>query len=344
MTRTFILAEAGANHDKKWDKCCQLVRVAKNAGADAVKFQLYSSELLYSKNTPDFAGYKNIPKLIKEIEFPREWHQDLKKFCDDLDIEFVSSPFDEKSIDELYNLGVKRLKIASFEASDPRIIKHASETQLPLIISLGVGCRGEFGINEIINWVCEKNKNPDLTFLHCVSAYPTKLEDVRLGQLDFYIRNTPYYKARNIKFGFSDHTMSTLTPAIAVYNGAEVIEKHFTLNRNDKGPDHPFSLEPNELIQMVGNIRDVEILRDNKYRIGAITSGEKEKEMIKATRSVVAKRNIQKGEIFSQENLTTKRPFLENAISAKMFFQVFGKKALRDIFEDDIILNDMVEL
>ena len=136
---TFIIAEAGANHNRDFNQALKLIDVAKESGANAVKFQTYSSETLYSKNTPDFAGYKDINQLIKDIELPREWQKDLKQYCDDSGIEFMSTPFDEKAVDELYSLGVKRLKIAGFEATDPRIVKNAAATQLPLIITAGIG-------------------------------------------------------------------------------------------------------------------------------------------------------------------------------------------------------------
>ena len=116
--KTFVIAEAGANHDQNFNQALRLIDVAKESGASACKFQTYSSETLYSKNTPDFAGYKNINKLIKDIELPREWQKDLKQYCDEKGIEFMSTPFDEKAVDELVNLGVKRLKIAGFESTD----------------------------------------------------------------------------------------------------------------------------------------------------------------------------------------------------------------------------------
>ena len=139
MSKTFIVAEAGANHDRKISQAFDLIDVAVDARADAVKFQTYSSDTLYSKYTPDFAGYSNIPKLIKDIELPRNWQKTLKSYCDDVGIEFMSTPFDEKAVDELYELGVKRFKISGFESTDPRFIKYVASTGLPLIISLGIG-------------------------------------------------------------------------------------------------------------------------------------------------------------------------------------------------------------
>ena len=129
--KSFIIAEAGANHDRNFNQAHQLIDIAKRSGSDAVKFQTYSSETMYSSKTPDFAGYTNIPDLIKSIELPREWQKDLKLYCDDIGIEFMSTPFDCKAVDELFEIGVKRLKIAGFESTDPRIVKYAASTGLP---------------------------------------------------------------------------------------------------------------------------------------------------------------------------------------------------------------------
>ena len=139
MTKTFIIAEAGANHNRNFDQAISLIDVAKSSGADAVKFQTYSSETLYSRNTPDFAVYKNINQLIKNIEIPREWQSDLKSYCDKIGIEFMSTPFDEKAVDELVSIGVKRLKIAGFESTDLRFVDMVCSAKLPIIVSIGIG-------------------------------------------------------------------------------------------------------------------------------------------------------------------------------------------------------------
>ena len=138
-SRTTICAEAGANFNKSLGTAYKLIDAAVAAKADIVKFQTYSSETLYCKNTPDFGIYKNINKLIKDIELPREWQKLLKSYCNDSGIEFLSTPFDEQAVDELYALGVKRFKIGGFEATDPRFVKYVAQTKLPLIISAGIG-------------------------------------------------------------------------------------------------------------------------------------------------------------------------------------------------------------
>jgi len=321
---TFIIAEAGANHNRDFTQALKLIDVAKESGANAVKFQTYSSETLYSKNTPDFAGYKNINQLIKDIELPREWQKSLKQYCDEQDIEFMSTPFDEKAVDELVDLGVKRLKIAGFESTDPRFVEKVASTGLPIIMSIGIGFKRNYWGLYID--IFEKYNN-DVTLLHCNNAYPTPPEDAFLDT----IKSLQSLKSVN-SIGFSDHTMSPYTPSLAVAAGATVIEKHFTLDRNLPGPDHPFALEPHELNIMVEQIRYAEKCKGSKS--GFSTS---EKEFKTAMRSIVAKKPIKKGEIFTIDNLTTKRPFLEGNVAALDWGHTLGKTSNRDYNIDDFI-------
>ena len=322
--KTFIIAEAGANHNRDFNLALKLIDAAKESGSDAVKFQTYSSETLYSKHTPDFAGYKNLPKLIKEIELPREWQKDLKQYCDQKGIEFMSTPFDEEAVDQLVQLGVKRLKIAGFESTDPRFVDMVASTGLPLIISAGIGFEYHHLTN--IRKVVSRYNN-DVTLLHCNNAYPTPNEEINLKTIPFLIDTTNY------RIGLSDHTESTLTPALAVAMGATVIEKHYTLDKKLPGPDHPFALNPEELNEMVKNIRDAEKM------IGTIKQkySSSESNFVKARRSVVAKANIKKGEILTKENTTTKRPFLEGNISASEFYNVLNTVAKKNYKKDEFI-------
>ena len=266
MSKTFIIAEAGANHNRDFEQAKSLIDVAVKSGADAVKFQTYSSETLYSANTPDFAGYKNINKLIKDIELPRNWQKDLKSYCDDKGIEFISTPFDEQAVEELYNIGVNRYKIAGFEATDPRIVKCVASTGLPLIITSGIGSNVAV-VRRILGWVREANPSADITILHGNNAYPTPFEDAGLNQID-RLRE----EFTDISVGLSDHTPGILVPPLAVAKGATVIEKHYTLSRLLPGPDHPFAIEPQELEQMVKNIRIAEMVCSEKK--GELTASE----------------------------------------------------------------------
>jgi N,N'-diacetyllegionaminate synthase len=322
---TVIIAEAGANHNRNYDQALALIDVAKEAGADICKFQTYSSETLYAKNVPNFAGYKNVNQLIKDIELPREWQKDLKEYCDYKQIEFMSTPFDEKAVEELVSLNVKRLKIAGFESTDFRFVDMVASTKLPLIISLGIGFSIKH-LDRLLN-ITSKHNNT-LSVLHCNNAYPTPLEDIDLQQLDLY---------KNINgisnIGLSDHTTSIFTPSLAVVKGASIIEKHFTLSKYMYGPDHKFALEPQELRLMIDMIKDTEktLIPNNS------TYSKSEKTFVKARRSVISKRNINKGEILTTDNITTKRPFLDDSVPAENFYDVINKRVNKNINEDTII-------
>jgi sialic acid synthase SpsE len=322
---TFVIAEAGANHNKNFNQALKLIDVAKESGAQAVKFQTYSSETLYSKNTPNFAGYKNINQLIKDIELPREWQKDLKQYCDEIGIEFMSTPFDEKAVDELVNLGVKRLKIAGFESTDFRFVDMVASSKLPLVISLGIGFEMNY-LGKIFD-IANKYGN-HLSFMYANNAYPTPIEDAGVGIVRQLAQDTRY------SWGLSDHTESTLTPALAVAAGATIIEKHFTLSKHLPGPDHPFALEPNELKEMIQNIIFAEKSISKQTSNGISDS---EQAFKQAMRSVVAKTDIKPGEILTIDNITTKRPFLEGCTPASEFESLLGIAATKEYKYDDFI-------
>ena len=328
--KTFIIAEAGSNHNRDKKTAFKLIDAAVSANCSAVKFQTYSSSTLYSKFTPDFGGHKNVPKLIKSIELPRQWQKDLKQYCDDCGIEFMSTPFDEAAIEELVNLNVKKLKIAGFEATDPRFVKLVASSKLPIIVSLGIGSNLNT-MDQVENWIREENKNAEITFLHCNNAYPTPFEDINLGQM---IKMIKHQTDEKIKIGLSDHTEGILTPPIAVALGAQVIEKHYTLNRNQKGPDHPFAIEPKELCQMVQNIR----LSEKMLGIKKQEYSKSEMFEQKGRRSVVVVGDVKKGQIITKKNVTTKRPLLEGSVEAKQFFKILGKRFTKDLKDDSILM------
>ncbi len=330
MKNTFVIAEAGANHNRSFEQAKRLIDIAVEAQADAVKFQTYSSETLYAKNTPDFAGYEDINSLIKNIELPRSWQRDLKLYCDDSGIEFMSTPFDEKAVDELYDLGVKRFKIAAFEATDPRIVRYVAQTGLPVIFSAGISCDIDT-VRSVVEWIKMENSDPDITVLHCNSAYPTPIEDICLNQMA-KIRNIN--AGVRIKVGISDHTEGILVPPLAVAMGAEVVEKHYTISRMIPGPDHGFAIEPMELVSMIRNIRETEkALRDKP----GLTSSESD--FLPATRSLVSSKKIMTGDQITEDNTTTMRPYFPGAIRAMEYYSIIetGAKAIRDIEPGTVI-------
>jgi len=328
--KTFVIAEAGANHDRNYNQAIKLIDIAKDAGASAVKFQTYSSETLYAKNTPNFAGYKNINKLIKNIELPREWQKDLKEYSDKIGIEFMSTPFDEKAVEELVDLGVKRLKISGFESTDFRFVEMVASSKLPLIISIGIGFPTNY-MGKILD-IAEKYGN-ELSLLHCQNAYPTPVSEINLG----VIQTLKHF--RNVKkAGLSDHTTSINVPAFAVAAGADIIEKHYTVSRSMSGPDHKFALEPNELQTMISLIKEAEQAMSKNLDLYAIC----EKPFINAMRSVVSTRKILKGETLTLENTTTKRPYFDGCIPAIKYEYALNKIVNTDIEEDILIKEEYV--
>ena len=321
MGKTLIIAEAGANHNRDFNTALKLIDAAVEAKADVVKFQTYTAEGLFAKQDRDINGISNIHSMFKDIELPRHWQQDLKAYCDDKGIEFMSTPFDEEAVNQLVDLGVKRLKISGFESSDPRFVEMVCKTGLPIIMSIGIG----FPLNHMSKFLSIfKRYNNDFTLLHCVNAYPTPMSEINLNMIEVL----KDFKGVN-KVGLSDHTQSTLTPALAVAKGATVIEKHFTLDRSMKGPDHHFALEPNELKEMVSNIRQAEQT--------IIGKGKTESKFINGKRSLVATRDIQAGEFLNKVSVTTKRPCYEDSVPAIDYLEVVGERIFSNIPKDTII-------
>jgi len=316
--KTFVIAEAGSNHNGDFQNAIKLIDIAKQSGASAVKFQTAKSENLYAVNTPPIAGHTDVRALIKSIELPREWQPELKSYCDEIGIEFMSTPFDEEAVQQLVDIGVSRLKIAGFESSDFRFVEMVASTKLPLIISIGIGFPMKY-IGKILT-ICEKYDN-NLTLLHANNAYPTPMSDVDLGKMQML------RAFRGVsKVGLSDHTTSTLTPALAVAAGADVIEKHFTIDRSMEGPDHPFAMEPDELYEMITNIQTAELA----VKTHTTQYTPSEVEFSKARRSVVSCIDLKAGDVLTTDNITTMRPLLENSIPAMEYENVLGRVVTKD--------------
>ncbi|NLI92235.1 MAG: N-acetylneuraminate synthase [Peptococcaceae bacterium] len=327
---TYVIAEAGVNHNGNIDNAKRLIEVAKAAGANAVKFQTFIPKNLVTKQAIK-ADYqlKNTNNdesqfyMLQKLTLSFEEFRELKYYSDHTGIEFLSSPFDFETIDFLDSIGMKRFKIPSGEITNlPYLIKIAKKGK-PVILSTGMSSIEE---TEFAVQVLEKNGAPDITILHCNTQYPTPYTDANILAI------TTLKNALHCKVGYSDHTLGIEVPIAAVALGAEVIEKHFTLDKSLNGPDHLASLEPNELKAMIDSIRNVE---------KALGSGVKEPSLsefdnIKIVRkSIVAKKHIKKGELFTEENLAVKRP--GNGMSPLKWFDVIGNKAKKDYFEDDLI-------
>lgn len=331
----YVIAEAGANHDRDLGKALSLIDAAADAGADAVKFQTYTGKDLYSSKTPrfDYLGEladTPVQELLDSVALPREWHRVLADHCRERGVEFLSSPFDHAAVDELAELGIAALKIASFEIGDLGLIAHAASTGRPLVLSTGMATMGE--IEEALT-TAEAAGNRDVCLLQCASLYPAPPHVMNLRSM------ATMRDAFGVPVGLSDHTLGTHIAPAAVALGASLVEKHFTLDRTSSGPDHAFAVEPGELAEMVRHIRDTEAALGDGRKRGP--SDEEAVEMYrKARRSVVAATTIPAGTPITPEMLTVKRP--GTGIAPRHLELVVGRRALVDIEPDDILTWDMV--
>ena len=330
----FIIAEAGVNHNGTLELAKKLVDVAKEAGADAVKFQTFKAENVvikkaekaeYQKTTKEESQYE----LIKKLELSEYDFMELADYAKKTGIIFLSSPFDKGSVDLLDKMNVPAFKIASGEITNFTLLKHIAKKEKPIILSTGMATLGE--IEEALK-IIRTEAVENIVLLQCVSNYPAKIEDVNLRAME-----TLKY-AFNLPMGFSDHTLGITASIAAVALGACVIEKHFTLDKNLPGPDHKASLEPNELKELVKAIRDVEkSLGDGLKRP---TKTEEEIKRV-ARRSIVAKVDIQKGTIITEDMLDLKRP--GTGIVPKYMEMIIGKRAKVDIKKEDLITWGVIE-
>lgn len=323
----YIIAEIGSNHNRKLETAKKLIDVAKESGCDAVKFQSYTAEGIYSIYTPRISEMEGRSKpeetpyeLIKRIQMPVEWHPLLKEYCDQIGITFCSSPFDESMVDVLESADVPFYKVASYEITHYSLLAKIAKTGKPVILSTGNS--GLADIERAVD-VLEKNNCNDYALLHCVSQYPPRFEDINLRCI-----NT-LRSAFDCVVGFSDHTTDFLSSTLAVSLGVSIIEKHITLDKSCDGPDHPFSLEPNELKQFVQAIRDTELILGSSVK--KVRKSEEENHRI-GRRSLIAALDIKKDEVITADKLVIKRPAL--GLHPKYFDLVVGKKAKEDIAKD----------
>ena len=333
---TFIIAEAGVNHNGDINLAKKLIEAAKDAGVDAVKFQTFKAENAVTKNVEKAEYQKETTgteesqyDMLKKLELTEYDFKELADYAKDKDILFISSPFDKESVDLLDEIGVPVYKVASGEITNFPLLKYIAEKGKPIILSTGMATLGE--IEDALRVIKEMGVD-DVVLLHCVTSYPAKMEDVNLRVLET-LRH-----AFKLPVGFSDHTLGTTVPIAAISLGAVVIEKHFTLDKNLPGPDHKASLEPDELEEMVVAIRDVE-----KALGDGIKRPTKEEEEIKKVvrRSVVAKIDIPKGTTIAEDMLDVKRPGI--GIAPKYMAIVVGKKAEENIKKDEIVTWKMIE-
>lgn len=331
----YVIAEMSANHDQNFDKAVKIVEAAKKAGADAVKTQTYTADTItldcdneYFRIKGTIWEGKNLYQLYQEALTPWEWMPKLKKICNDLGMDFFSTPFDHTAVDLLEKMDVPAYKVASFELVDIPLLKRIAATKKPIIMSTGMATSSE--IEEAIRTIADAG-GPPVALLKCTSAYPAPMEEMNLNTIPSFI------KTYGIPVGLSDHTMGSVAAIAAVALGGCIIEKHLTLSRHDPGPDSAFSTEPQEFKAMVDDIRTVE------KALGGVTYEitEKQRENRVFRRSLFVVKDVKKGDIFSSDNVRSIRP--GHGMHTRYFDRVCGMKALQDVKKGTPLSQDLVE-
>ncbi len=334
--KPYIIAEAGVNHEGEIDLAKRLINEAKEGGADAIKFQTYKAHLIASKQSPSYwdttkEKTKSQYELFKKYDsFWKKEYEELKVYCDKVDIEFLSTPFDIESADFLNDL-MDAYKISSSDITNKPFIEYLCGFNKPIILSTGASDLTE--IIDAVNWI-GKHEN-QLSLLHCVLNYPTKDENANLGMIQGLQKEFP-----NMIIGYSDHTlpgdMDILETAFLL--GAKIIEKHFTFDKTLPGNDHYHAMDKEDLKKFYRKL-DYRLKLIGNTKVDYLPSEEISRQ--NARRSLVAKKDIPIGKIIEKDDLTWKRP--GSGVSPKFIDQIVGKKAKKDILNDEIIKNDSYE-
>tara|TARA_Y100000034_G_C6888931_1_gene408633 strand:+ start:167 stop:1162 length:996 start_codon:yes stop_codon:yes gene_type:complete len=323
--KVFVIAEAGSNHDGKIEQAKQLIDVAVEAKADAVKFQVFLADTLYSKNAPHLSEMKTKQtpyELLKSLEMPREWIKELAEYCEENGIIFMATPFDLKAVDAI-NEYVSVYKVSGYDIDNFSLLEKIKESRKPIILSTGTST-----IEEVKKAV-EVLKN-NVILLHCTNQYPTKDEDANVKAMTTLAK-------LNVPVGLSDHTLGNEAAITAIALGAKVIEKHITIDKTLSGPDHAHAIDPEQLKEFVKVIRTAEKVLGSEEK--KPTDSEKENREL-ARRSIHAKQDISKGETITKDMLILKRPAL--GIRPIETNKLIGKKVKQDIKEDQWITWEMV--
>jgi len=331
MKKVLIIAEAGVNHNGDINLAKRLIDAASMAGADYVKFQTFKAKNLVIKSAEKAKYQKDNTaendsqfEMLKKLELTYDKHFVLIDYCKTKNIKFLSTAFDFESIDFLKDK-LDFYKIPSGEITNLPYLEKVAQLELPIVMSTGMATMQEVK-NAFDILLSNGVKKEYITILHCNTEYPTPMEDVNLKAM------LTIGKELGVKIGYSDHTLGIEVPIAAVALGAKVIEKHFTLDRSMKGPDHLASLEPDELKAMVSAIRNIEVVLGNGIKE---PSKSEEKNSAIARKSIIAIKEIKKGELFTKENISVKRP--GTGISPMRWYDVIGKYASRNFNEDELI-------
>ncbi|HJO18385.1 MAG TPA: N-acetylneuraminate synthase family protein [Vicinamibacterales bacterium] len=327
----FVIAEIGSNHNQDFDLAKKTIDAAAEAGVDAVKFQTFRAETHYSIHAPSVSSSGSLStfELVKSLELDRSWHAPLKKYCESLNLIFLSSACDIEAIDELDELEIAALKVPSCELSDLGLIRHMAQTGRPLILSTGLA--DWMDIQRAVD-TCRDVGNRNLVLLQCTSLYPapphlSNLEAIKVMRDAF-----------GVLTGYSDHTAGDHVCLASVALGACVVEKHLTLDRKLVGPDHPFSMEPTQFKEMMQRLRDVEAALGDGTKTGP--RSEEREVFEQGRRSLHAKIRIPKGAVIKREMITAKRPGL--GIPPYLMDLIIGRVARSDIEADQWITWTMI--
>ena len=336
MKKIFIVAEIGCNHNGNPELAQEMIDAAKECGVDAVKFQTFKADLLISKYAPKAEYQKKVTseeenqlEMTKKLELSYDEYMKLEEYSKSLGLEVFSTPFDMESIDFLARNNQKIWKIPSGEITNLPYLEKIAKLEIEdkkIVISTGMSTIEE--IQKALDILIKNGMNEeDITILHCNTEYPTPYEDVNLNSIKYLMKKFPEYN-----IGFSDHSEGYLCGVASATYGISFIEKHFTLDKNFEGPDHKASVIPDELKKLCEGIRIIEKALGAEDKI--VTKSEK-KNIIVARKSIIAKTSIKKGEIFTEQNITTKRP--GNGISPMEWYNILGKEAQENFEEDEVI-------
>ncbi len=334
--KCFIIAELSANHNNDFELAKKTVDAIKETGADAVKFQTYTPDsMTLNLSGKDFEANPNgiwagrrLYDLYKEAAMPYEWQKDLSEYALSIGLQWLSSPFDIKAVDFLETLNCPMYKIASFEIQDIPLIEYAASKGKPMIISTGIALKEDI---ELAIDTCRRVGNNDITILKCTTAYPAPYEEVNLNTIQLY------QSTFDVAVGLSDHTMGSVVPLGAVALGANVIEKHFILDRSIGGPDSSFSMNPEEFKSMVDDVRKLEK-----------ALGEETFDLTKSTvqsrtrgRSLYISKDVKKGDVITVENIQSIRPAY--GLHPKYYSEIIGKKFKADLKKGTPLSLDLFE-
>lgn len=327
----YIIAEVGVNHNGSVEIAKKLIYAAKESGCDCVKFQTFKAEDLVTNSAPKAAyqieNTKNSNEtqydMLKKLELSFQEFNELKIYCDELGIDFLSTPFDEKSVDLLEKINVGQYKLSSGDLTNKPLLEYIAKKNKRILLSTGMADLNE--VIEAVNWIREAG-NEDIVLFHCTSNYPAPFESVNMNAM------LTLKEELCLPIGYSDHTVGNEISVMAVALGAKIIEKHFTLDKDMKGPDHKASLNPEELKEFVKVIRNVELAFGNGIKQPSAFELNTRKI---ARKSLVFKRDMQKGEIISENDIICKRP--GTGIQPKNINLVLGKKVKKYCLKDTLV-------